>query len=227
MKELLSTQLFCVTLCFVTYYIGVWLYRVTKFELFNPLNCATVLSVLAVKWLNVPLEAIYQTNDFFSLILIGATACLGVPIYRQRKLLKANMAPILIGTMAGAAAAMVSVVLFSKALGLDDLLLRSIAPKSTTTPIAFAISDQLGGVRAITFMALFLAGLTGASLARVMIKWFHLQDEPMTAGLAIGACSHVLGTSKALEIGETEGAMSGIAIGFVGFFSVLMSLLLF
>ena len=120
---------------------------------------------------------------------------------------------------------MLSVYGLCRFFGLDDAMTASLLPKSVTTPIAVSISESRGGVVPVTVVAVIFTGILGSILSPLLIKLFCVKDS-MTAGLAIGASSHAIGTSKALEIGETEGAMSGLAIGICGIITVLLSMLL-
>jgi putative effector of murein hydrolase len=107
--------------------------------------------------------------------------------------------------------------------GLDDTMLISLVPKSVTTPIATAISQDYGGVMSITVAAVIVTGTMGNLTAPFLVKLFRIKD-PMAAGLGIGACSHAVGTAKAIEMGETEGALSGLAIGICGIMTAIWAL---
>ena len=108
-------------------------------------------------------------------------------------------------------------------MGLDRAMSASLLPKSCTTPIAMSICDTLGGITPVAVISVIITGITGAILAPYMSKWFHVTD-PMVEGLSIGACSHAVGTSKAVELGQIQGAMSGVAIGVCGFIQVLLAM---
>ena len=118
-----------------------------------------------------------------------------------------------------------SILLLCRLFGLDAAMTASLLPKSVTTPIAISVSQAHGGIGPITVVAVLITGIFGSIAAPLLIKLFRVKD-PMTAGLAIGASSHAVGTSKALELGETEGAMSGLAIGVCGLITVVLSLFL-
>ena len=118
-----------------------------------------------------------------------------------------------------------SILLLCRLFGLDAAMTASLLPKSVTTPIAISVSQAHGGIGPITVVAVLITGIFGSIAAPLLIKLFRVKD-PMTAGLAIGARSHAVGTSKALELGETEGAMSGLAIGVCGLITVVLSLFL-
>lgn len=157
------------------------------------------------------------------LFLAPATACLAVSIYTKMQILKENWLPILVGCAAGSAASMASVYGLCHLFGLDKAVTYSLIPKSVTTPIAVSISQENGGIIPITVVAVLFTGILGSIFAPLFIRIFRIKDS-MTAGISIGACSHAVGTSKAVELGETEGAMSGLAIGICGIITVLFSM---
>lgn len=157
------------------------------------------------------------------MFLAPATACLAVSIYNKIQILKENWLPILVGCACGSLASMASVYAMCKLFRLDDAITAAMLPKSLTTPIAVSVAESLGGVSSITVVVVIFTGILGSIFAPTLIKVFRVND-PMTAGLSIGACSHAIGTSKALQIGETEGAMSGLAIGICGIFTVIFSM---
>ena len=159
------------------------------------------------------------------MFLAPATSCLAVSVYTRMELLKKNWLPILAGCVAGSLTSMGSVFLLCRLFGLDEAMTYSLVPKSVTTPIAVGIAESHGGISSITVAAVILTGIMGSILAPFLIRIFRVKDS-MTAGLAIGACSHAVGTSKAIEIGETEGAMSGLAIGICGIVTVVFSMFL-
>ena len=159
------------------------------------------------------------------MFLAPATACLAVSIYTRIELLKKNWLPVVVGAACGSAASMGSVYVLCRLFRMDEAMTASLIPKSVTTPIAVSIAEGSGGITPITVVAVIFTGILGSIFAPKLIKLFGVKD-PMTAGVAIGSCSHAVGTSKALELGETQGAMSGLAIGVCGVMTVLFSMLL-
>ena len=169
-------------------------------------------------------------RDFFytelttGLLFLGpATVCLAVTIYAQIDLLKKNLLPILAGCAAGAVTSVLSIWGLCRLFGLDRTLTVSLLPKSVTTPIATAIAEGQGGIVSITVAAVIFTGILGNLCAPALARLFRVKD-PVAAGLAIGACSHAMGTARALELGETEGAMSGLAIGLCGLATTILAL---
>ena len=192
----------------------------------NPLIIAIVLVSGVLLLFRIPYESYNAGGTIINMFLAPATACLAVSVYSKLPLLKTYWLPILVGCVAGSAASMGSVLVLCRLFGLDQALTASLLPKSVTTPIAVSISGSLGGMPSITVVAVILTGILGSVLSPFLIKLFRVKD-PVAAGLAIGACSHAMGTARALELGEAQGAMSGLAIGICGIVTVLISTLPF
>ena len=225
MSEIYASPLFGIVLCIFSFEIGLWINRKTHSPLANPLLIAVVICIAALQIFSIPLESFQQGGDIITMFLAPATAALSLSIYNQLDTLKKNLLPILAGTLTGSITSIGSVIGLCKLFGLDEELTASLIPKSVTTPIAMEVSRQHGGIVSITVAAVIVTGIFGAILAPVLIKLFRVKN-PVEAGIAIGTCSHALGTSKALEIGETEGAMSGIAIGVAGIITVVLTMFL-
>ena len=225
MRELLASPYFGIFLSIAAYALGCGLNRKFRTPLCNPLLIAIVLVVGVLLVFRIPYEDYNAGGEIVSLFLAPATACLAVGIYSKLEVLKKYWLPILVGAVAGSASSMLSVYALCRLLGLDEQLTVSLIPKSVTTPIAVGIVESAGGLTPITVVAVIVTGILGAILAPAMIRLFRISDS-VAAGLAIGACSHAVGTSKAVELGEVEGAMSGLAIGVCGVVTVVLSLLL-
>ena len=225
MSEIYASPLFGIVLCIFSFEIGLWINRKTHSPLANPLLIAVVICIAVLQIFSIPLESFQQGGDIITMFLAPATAALSLSIYNQLDTLNKNLLPILAGTLTGSITSIGSVIGLCKLFGLDEELIASLIPKSVTTPIAMEVSRQHGGIVSITVAAVIVTGIFGAILAPVLIKLFRVKN-PVEAGIAIGTCSHALGTSKALEIGETEGAMSGIAIGVAGIITVVLTMFL-
>ena len=229
MSDLFNTitalPIFGAGLTVLTYEVGVWTNQKLKTPLANPLLIADILIIAILLIFHIPYENYAEGGKVIELFLAPATAVLAVKIYDEIKLLKENWLPVLLGAAVGSAVSMGCVYAMCRLFLLEDTILRSLLPKSVTTAIAVPISTQNGGVAAITVAALMITGILGAVLAPAFIKLFRV-NNPIAAGVAIGTSSHALGTTKALEIGDIEGAMSGIAIGVAGLVTVIYSLFL-
>lgn len=222
MLEVLNTPLFGITLSIVAFRIGLWVNKKVRHPLANPLLIAMALIVFLLLIFDIPLDVYEKGSSVISLFLAPVTAVLAISIYRQRALLMSSLLPVLLGTFAGSVASLFSIRWTSTLLGLDQVVLFSLMSKSVTTPIAIAITEQFGGIPALTVASTVISGTLGNLLAPLLAKMFFISN-PVAHGVGIGSCSHALGTSKALEIGEVEGAMSSIAISLSGIFTVLLA----
>ena len=225
MSELFASPFFGIALSIVAFSIGVWIQKKTGLVICNPLIIAIVLVSGVLLLFKIPYESYNEGGSIINMFLAPATSCLAVSVYTRMELLKKNWLPILAGCVAGSLTSMGSVFLLCRLFGLDEAMTYSLVPKSVTTPIAVGIAESHGGISSITVAAVILTGIMGSILAPFLIRIFRVKDS-MTAGLAIGACSHAVGTSKAIEIGETEGAMSGLAIGICGIVTVVFAMAL-
>lgn len=226
MDFLTSNMFFGIFISLVAYEIGQIIYEKTKLPIFNPLLVAIVLVIALLKIFNIDFETYNQGGQFINMFLGPATVILAVPLYKQLSLLKKNFIPIIIGITVGCFVSVISIILLSKVFGLDNNIIISLLPKSVTTPIGIEISNSLGGVTGVTVLAIIITGITGAIIAPIVCKIFRITN-PVAIGIGIGTASHAVGTSKALEIGETEGAMSSLSIGIAGLMTVVIAPLCF
>lgn len=226
MSELISlfvkSPVFGIGISLLTFYVGALLYKKTGSPLMNPLVLSMLMIIALLLSLHISFEDYNRGGQFISFFLGPATVILAVPLYRKISLLKENVVPILAGISIGSAAGMLSIIVMCKLFGLDDLISVSMIPKSVTTPIGIEISNQLGGLPSITVAAIVFTGITGVLLGPMVCKLFRI-DNKVAVGVAIGTSSHALGTTKAVEIGEAEGAMSGLAIGIAGLVTVFIA----
>lgn len=223
MSEIFESPYFGIALTIFAFWCGQLLQKKTGLLLCNPLILAIIIIISVLLLFKIPYDAYQEGGSIINMFLAPATACLAVSIYAKIQILKKNWLPILVGCTCGSLTSMLSVYGLCRLFALDDIMTASLIPKSVTTPIAVSISESHGGVVPVTVVAVIFTGILGSILAPVLIKIFRIKDS-MTAGLSIGASSHAIGTSKALEIGETEGAMSGLAIGVCGIITVIFSL---
>lgn len=223
MNDLFTSPFFGIALSILAFWAGEKLQKKTQLTICNPLLIAIILVMAVLLIFHIPYESYNVGGEIINMFLAPATACLAVSIYTRIRLLKENWLPILVGCTCGSLASMGSIYLMCRLFRLDEKITLSLISKSVTTPIAVSITERFSGVVPITVVAVIITGTLGSILAPFMIRFFRVKN-PVEAGLSIGACSHAVGTSKALEIGETEGAMSGLAIGICGILTVLFSL---
>lgn len=202
-------------LCIAVFRACATLYAKVKSPVLNPLLASVCLTIAALVAFDVPLDVYEDSTQAIAFFLGPATVALAYSVYAQRRLLKEHFIPIVAGCTVGSAVSMASAYFLCLALGLGNDMALSFVPKSVTTPIAISVSEQLGGITSITVAAVIVTGILGAIFSPLMIRVFRVRDK-VAKGVAIGACSHAVGTTKALEMGELEGAMSGVSIAVSG-----------
>lgn len=226
MRELFGTPIFGLLISILSFEIGIYINKKTKIVLLNPLMIAMLLVMGTLLVLKIPLEDYKKGGDFISLFLTPATVILAVPLYKNINSLKKDYIAILSGVIIGSITAIFSVWGLAKAFGLSRELQASLIPKSITTPLGIELSKQLEGIPSVTVAAIIFTGIVGAVFAQWILKVCRITDKT-AKGLAIGTSAHALGTTKAVEMGETEGAMSGLAIGLAGLVTVIVATILF
>jgi predicted murein hydrolase (TIGR00659 family) len=222
MKEILRSPLFGVMISLIAFEIGLLINKKTRKSFLNPLLIAIAIVILILKTFDITLQDYNKGGQIISFLLGPATVALAVPLYKNFTVLKKNALPIIVGIFTGSVVSITSIILLSKAFGLDAVLSLSLVPKSVTTPIGIEISKQLGGVPEITVAAIIITGITGAIMAQVVFSVLKIKDK-VAMGIAIGTSAHAVGTAKAIEMGEIEGGMSGLAIGVAGLITVIIA----
>ena len=223
MSALVESAYFGILMTAAAYCAATAVQKKTGLVICNNLLISALLIGAVLTAFHIPYDAYYQGGSVINSLLGPATACLAVNIYNKRELLKKYWLPVLAGCLAGTVTSIGSILVLSRLFGLDKDMTASLLPKSVTTPIATAVSEGHGGIVPITVAAVIVTGILGNLAAPFLVKLFRVKD-PVAAGLGIGTCSHALGTAKALEMGETEGAMSGLAVGICGIFTALLAL---
>lgn len=222
MNTLLNNILFGIVLSLLAFEIGCFIYKKTKVPFFNPLLIAITIVIGVLLYFNIPIDTYNKGGQFINSFLGPATVILAVPLYKQLSLLKKHALPILVGVFVGSTVAILSVILLSKLLGLDAVLIKSLISKSVTTPIAMEISKQMDGIVPITVASVVISGIVGAIIGPSICKILKIKNK-IAIGISIGTASHAVGTTKALELGETEGAMSSLSIGIAGLMTVFLA----
>lgn len=217
-----SNPIIPIVITLIAYIISYTIYIKTKLPILTPMVTTMILVGFSLYFMKVPYNVYNESGGKFINALVGpATVVLALPIYRNLPILKANMPVILISIAIGSAIGIIGIFIMSKLFGLSDNILLSLLPKSVTTAIAIDIADNIGGIKSVTVLSVVTSGITGAIVAPAVCKMFKIKS-PLAVGLGIGNSSHAIGTSKAIEMGETEGAMSGLAIGIAGALTVIL-----
>ena len=224
MNEIVNSPLFGILLSVTAFEIGVTISKKWKYSFLNPLLIANILIVgfLLLLATGISLESYNVGGDYISVLLSPATVVLAVPLYRQITKLIKFWKPILAGIIAGSMTSMACVILVSKAIGLSDTLMLSLIPKSITIPMGSVVSEQIGGIPSVTIISIVVTGITGAVSAPAVCRFCRIKHK-VAQGIAIGTASHALGTTKAMELGEIQGAMSSLSIGIAGLFTAVIA----
>ncbi len=222
MNAIINSPLFGILLTLVTFEIGVTISKKFKYSFLNPLLIANILIVGFLLITGISLESYNVGGDYISVMLSPATVVLAVPLYRQISKLKQFWKPILAGIFAGSLTSLACVIVVSKLIGLSETLMLSLLPKSITIPMGSVVSAQIGGIPPVTIIAITITGITGAVSAPAVCRFCRIKHK-VAQGIAIGTASHALGTTRAMEMGEVQGAMSSLSIGVAGLFTAIVT----
>ena len=215
-----DSAFFGVLISLLAYFLGDRLRRRFRLALFNPLLIAIALTIAALRLLNVQYESYAAGAKYLSYLLTPATVCLAVPLYEKFALLRSSWRAILAGILSGVLTTLCSVLALSLAFRLSHEEYVTLLPKSITTAIGMGVSEELGGYVTLTVATIIITGILGNVIAVAVCRVFRI-TEPIAKGVAIGSAAHALGTAKAIEIGEVEGAMSGLSIVVAGLLTVV------
>lgn len=212
---------FGLLLTLLSFQLGLFLKRKFKLSIFNPplVSIVTVIVVLLV--FDIDYDTYNASAHYLSFLLTPATVALAIPLYHQLALLKAHHWAIMISILCGVLTSLTSILLLSMLFGLPHEMYVTLLPKSVTTAIGMGASQMNGGIIEITIAAICVTGVLGNTAAEFACRLFRLTN-PVARGLAIGTCSHASGTSKAMLMGEIEGAMSSLAIVVAGLITVIL-----
>jgi predicted murein hydrolase (TIGR00659 family) len=222
LEILTSNILFGLVISLAAFEIGLFINRRTRISILNPLLIAIALIICFLFAFHIDFDTYNKGGQFINMFLGPSTVVLAVPLYKQLDLLKKNSKAILTGIFIGSVIGIFSIIGVSYLVGLDASIIKSLVPKSVTTPIGVSISSQIGGIVPVTVLAIIITGITGAILGPTICKVFNIKDK-VAIGVSIGTASHAVGTSKALELGEIEGAMSSLSIGIAGIMTVIIA----
>ena len=221
MKEFLSESIiFGAVLSLAAYEIGLLMKKKFKLAILNPLLIGTICVIGFLLIFRIDYEEYNEGAKYISYLLTPATVCLAVPLYEQLSLLKKNFMAVAVGILSGVLASLVSVLALAKLFDLNHQQYVTLLPKSITTAIGMGVSEELGGLVTITVAVIVITGILGNVIAEFICKIFKIH-EPIAKGLALGAASHAIGTAKAMEMGQIEGAMSSLAIAVAGLLTVI------
>lgn len=221
-KEITTNQYFLLALTFGIYQGAKMLQRKTGSILLNPILIAIGLIILLLEAMDIPYETYYESGKMIDFWLKPAVVALGVPLYLQLSQIKKQFIPILASQMMGCIVGIVSVVVTARLLGASDAVVASLASKSVTTPIAMEVTQSLGGIPSLTAAIVVITGLIGGVAGFKMMSAGHISN-PMAKGLSLGAASHAVGTSVAMESDEFVGAYASLGLTLNGILTAMLT----
>ena len=211
---------FGLVLTFLSYSLGTYLKKKTRFSLCNPILISIIVCILVLSIFKIDYNVYYSGAKYISYLLTPATICLAIPLYEQFSLLKKNWIAILTGIVSGVITSLCTILSMCYILSMSHEDYVSLLPKSITTAIGMDVSAELGGYVSITVAVIIITGILGNVFGELVLKFFKIR-EPIAKGIAMGTSSHAIGTAKALEFGEVEGAMSSLSIVISGILTVV------
>lgn len=216
----LKSLFFGVFISLAGYELGLWLKKKTGLAILNPLLISIVFVIGTLLLFHIDYGAYESGGRYLSYLLTPSTICLAIPLYKQLHLLKQHGLAIGAAVFAGTAASLTGILLLAMLFRLDHTMYVTLLPKSITTAIGMGVSEELGGITNITVAVIVITGVFGNVIGEWILRLFHVKDR-IAKGLALGTAAHAIGTSKAIEMGEIEGAMSSLAIVTAGLLTVI------
>ena len=219
MLDFLTNSLFFgVAVSLAAYEVGSLLKKKFKSPLLNPLLISIILVIAILVALDVDYQSYNISAKYLSYLLTPATVCLAIPLYEQIEKLKSNWKAIVAGIVSGIISCVLCV--YSLIFGLTHEQYVTLLPKSITTAIGMDVSTELGGITTITVAVIIITGVFGNIVGEPICKLFHI-TEPVAKGVGMGSSAHAIGTAKAMEMGEVEGAISSLSIAVTGLLTVI------
>ncbi|MCI8836623.1 MAG: LrgB family protein [Hungatella sp.] len=220
MSEFFETSAyFGVFISLVSYGAGTALKKKLKLAVFNPLLIAIILTILFLAVTGIDYRVYNESAKSISFLLTPATVCLAVPLYEQTELLRRHHRAVIMGIVSGVLSSLTGIFLLALLFRLDHVSYVTLLPKSVTTAIGMGVSEELGGYVPVTVAAIIVTGVIGNVFAESVCRVFKIHD-PVAKGIAIGTSSHAVGTARAMEMGDVEGAMSSLSIVVSGILTV-------
>ncbi len=215
-----NSLFFGVLVSLIGYETGQYLKKKTGLAIVNPLLIAILFVIAVLLLFHIDYEVYEAGGVYLNYLLTPATVCLAVPLYKQIHLLKQYGFAIVLSVFAGTITSLLGVLILSVLFHLDHAMYVTLLPKSITTAIGMGMSGELGGIVNITVAVIVVTGVIGNVIGEWVLNMFRVKDR-IARGLALGTSAHAIGTSKAMEMGEIEGAMSSLAIVVAGLLTVV------
>ena len=190
-----------------------------KTAIFNPLLIAGAATIVRMILCGIDYDSYYEGAKYLSYLLTPATVCLAIPMYEQMELLKKNWKAVMAGILSGVLTSLICILAMAAVFSLSHETYVTLLPKSITVAIGMGVSEELGGYVTITVAVILITGILGNMIGEGVCRLFRIK-EPIARGVAIGTASHAIGTARAMEMGEVEGAMSSLSIAVAGLLTV-------
>lgn len=220
-NELLYIGILPLVLTLAAYRFAVWLRQKTKLAILSPIVVSAILVLLALWGMGMPQEDYQSGMKLISWLLTPATVCLAIPMYEHLQTLRRSFPTVLLSVVAGSLSCLGTVLLFALVFGFDRALTVSLLPKSVTTAIGVPLSELSGGLGAVTTAAIAITGNLAAIIGPLLCKLFRLTD-PVAQGVAYGTSGHVVGTSKAAELGDLPAAAGSLSLVIAGILTAVI-----
>ena len=220
--EIMSNPIILLAITFGIYYAARQIQKWTGWIVLNPI-LITIASLIALLQLTgISYETYEQGGQYIDFWLKPAIVALGVPLYQNLGQIRRQLLPILMSQLVGCLVGLVSVTLIASAMGASHEVIVSLAPKSVTTPIAMEVCKTSGGIPSLTAAIVVIVGLFGAVFGFKILEVWHVHN-PFSQGISMGTAAHAVGTSRAMEKGETYGAYSSLGLILNGVLTALLT----
>lgn len=221
MSFIAESLYFGFTISLASYLFACWLKKKVGWAILNPLLVSVVLVIACLLVFHIDYAAYNESAKYISFLLTPSTVCLAIPLYRQLELLKKNLTAVILAIVSGVVTSALSIFLLCLMFGLEHVHYVTLLPKSITTAIGMGVSEEAGGIVTITVFCIVITGIFGNMIADLVFRVMRI-THPIAKGLALGTSAHAIGTAKALELGEIEGAMSSLSIAVAGLMTVVL-----
>ena len=222
MKEaIINSNYFGLILSISLFVLAIKIKSKLRLAILNPLLVSTIMCIAILVFLDIPYDTYKSSAGMLNFLLTPATVCLAIPMYKQLRLLKENLLAVIAAISAGTCCSLLSIFIMGKLFRLSNEHIVTLLPKSITTAIGMGVSEEAGGIVTLTVAGIIVTGILGNMMAESIFKLFHI-THPIAKGLALGTSAHAVGTAKALELGEIEGAMSSLSICVAGILTVIL-----
>ena len=216
--------IFGIALTMICYLAARRIAQATRSPLANPVIVSSVFCLAFLFAFGIPIADYHVGGAMIMMLIFPATICLAVMVYEHRSYLVKHLLPAFTGCTVGAIASIVSVRFFGRLFGLSEVLIRSQLAKSVTTAIAIDLAPTVQGDLSLAVVSVMITGISGVLIGPMLLTLFRVTD-PVLQGIAMGTSSHVIGTSRAMEMGPIQGAMSSIALFITGLMTAAILLM--